>query len=189
MTVQDDETFRPTNGRIVGVLGLLVVLALLALGAVDGLPLWGVGLLAVIGVLTWAAVLRPGVRISGDELVLRNMLVTEAVPLGAIQEVAVHRVLAVRAGDRRFVSPAIGRSRRQTLRSTKSDRSVPNDPDFVEERIRTAAANHRERLGISEPSDEQEALARQVRRDPAWPELVALAVAVVTFVVGVVLAL
>ena len=187
--MQDDETFRPTNGRVVGVLGLVVVLALLTLGAVDGLPLWGVGLLAVTGVLIWAAVLRPGVRISGDELVLRNMLVTVAVPLGAIEEVTVHRVLAVRAGDRRFVSPAINRSMRQTLRAKKGAQPAPSYPDFVEERIRTAAADHRERRGISGPSDDQEALARQVRRDPAWPERVALAVAVVILLAGVVLAL
>ncbi len=189
MTVQNDETFQPTNGRVVGVLGLLVVLVLMTLGAIEGYPLWGVGLLAVIGVLTWAAVLRPGVRIADDELVLRNMLMTESVPLGAIEEVAVRRVLAVRAGDRRFVSPAISRSLRQTLRPKKSDQPVPSYPDFVEERIRTAAADHRARLGIRGLSDEQEALARQARREPAWPELGALAVAVMLLLVGLVLAL
>lgn len=189
MTAQSDETFQPTDGRVMGVLGLLVVLGLLMLATIESFPLWVIGLLTVIGVLTWAAMLRPGVRIAADELVLRNMLVTDAVPLAAIEEVAVGRVLAVRAGDRRFVSPAIGRSLRQTVRPQRSDQIGPSYPDFVEERIRIAAADHRARLGIKGHSDEQQTLARQVRREPAWPELTVLAVAVMILLVGVVLAL
>ncbi len=119
MAEEKIEKFQPTNGRLVGVLGLAVVLGLMVVGAIDGYPVWGVGLLAVVAVLTWAAVLRPGVRIVGDELELRNMFFTQAVPLGAIEEVVVRRVLAVRAGERRFVSPAISRTLRQSMRPKK----------------------------------------------------------------------
>jgi hypothetical protein len=189
MAEESIEKFQPTNGRVVGVLGLVAVLALMTLGAIDGYPVWAVGLLAVVAVMTWAAVLRPGVRIVGDDLELRNMFVTQSVPLGAIEEVAVRRVLAIRAGDRRFVSPAISRSLRQTLRPKKGDQPVPAYPDFVEGRIRAAAADHRDRVGIRARSDEQDALAHDVRSDPAWPELGALAVAVLILLVGVVLAL
>lgn len=189
MTAESVEKFQPTSGRVVGVLGLIGVLGLLALGAIEGFPVWAVGLLAVIGVLTWAAVLRPGVLIAGDDLVLRNMFVTQTVPLGAIEEVAVRRVLAIRAGDRRFVSPAISRSLRQTLRPKKSDQPVPSYPDFVEQRIRTAGADHRDRLGIKGWSDEQGALAGAVRRDLAWPELGALTVASLVLLVGLLVAL
>jgi hypothetical protein len=201
---QSDETFQPTNGRIVGTLGLVVVLALLIVGALEGLPLWGYGLLLSIGVLTWAAVLRPGVRIAGDELVLRNMLDTTGVPLGAIEQVSVRRVLVVQVGEKRFVSPAISRSLRQTMRPKKRDRirsEFPDEgrdmvalaarsyPDFVEHRIRDAAAAHRERLGIKGWSDEQEALGDQVRIKHARPELAALAVSLLLLVVGIVIAL
>ena len=195
MAEQTIEKFQPTNGRVVGVLGLVVVLALMVLGAIDGYPVWAVGLLAVVAVLTWASVLRPGVRIVGDELELRNMFVTETLPLGAIEEVAVRRVLAVRAGERRFVSPAISRSLRQTLHPKKpkgSDQvalAAASYPDFVEERIRAAAQDHRDRLGISARSPEQVALADVVRSEPAVAELGALAVAVLVMLAGFVIAL
>lgn len=184
------ETFHPTNGRVVGVLGLLLVLALLVLGVVEGVPLWVLGLLATAGVLTWASVLRPGVRIAGDELVLRNMFVTVGVPLAAVEQVAVRRVLAVRAGDRRLVSPAISRPLRQTLRSGPRDAvegtlATMSYPDFVEERIRAQAADHRERLGVKAWSVEQQALAEQVRRKLAWPEVAALALAVLLLLTGI----
>jgi hypothetical protein len=198
------ETFRPTNGRVVGVLGLGVALVLLVLAVVERAPAWTIGLLATIAMLTWAAVLRPRVRIVGDALELRNMFITQAVPLAAIEEVAVRRVLVVRARDRRFVSPAIGRSLRQTLRPKPPDqlglatlqegrdlvaKAADSYPDFVEERIRAAASDHRDRLGIQGRSDEQQALADDVRREVGWPELGAMAAAVVLLLVGIVLAL
>ncbi len=204
MAAEGIEKFQPTNGRVVGVLGLAAVLVLMTLGAIEGYPMWGVGLLAVVGVLTWAAVLRPGVQIADDKLVLRNMFVTQAVPLGAIEEVAVRRVLVIRAGDRRYVSPVISRSLRQTLRPKRRDLAggglvdegpdlvalaARSYPDFVEGRIRVAAADHRDRLGIKGLSDQQDALARDVRHDLAWPELGALAVAVLITLVGIVIAL
>jgi hypothetical protein len=195
MAEEKIEKFQPTNGRVVGVLGLAVVLALMTLGAIDGYPVWAVGLLAVVAVLTWASVLHPGVRIVGDELELRNMFITQAVPLGAIEEVAVRRVLAVRAGERRFVSPAISRSLRQSMHPKKragSDKlalAATSYPDFIEERIRAAAQDHRDRLGIRARSDEQLALADVVRTDPALPEIGALAVAVLILLAGIVIAL
>jgi hypothetical protein len=204
MVEESIEKFHATGGRLLGVLGLVAALALMVLGAVEGAPVWGVGLVAVIGVLIWASMLRPGVRIVGDRLELRNMFVTLGVPLGAIEDVAVRRFLALRAGDRRFVSPAIGRTLRQTTRPAKRDQpgggpdgegrdlvalAARSYPDFVEARIRTAAADHRTRLGIKGWSDEQRALADDVRTDLAWPEIGALAVAVLVLLVGIVLAL
>lgn len=201
MTEETVEVFRPTNGRVVGVLGLVVVVGLLVLGAVDGFALWVMGLLATVGVLTWAAMLRPGVRIVGDELELRDMFLTSTLPLGAIEEVAVRRVLVVRAGERRLVSPAISRTLRQTMRPKKTARGVAPDggddvvalamssyPDFVEHRIRGAATDHRDRLGIRARSPEQRAQAEHLRRELAWPELGALSVAVLVLLVGIVLA-
>jgi hypothetical protein len=199
VTEESVETFRPTSGRVFGVIGLLGVVVLLVLGVVEGFPVWVLGLVATIGVLVWSAMLRPGVRIVGDKLELRDMFRTSAVPLAAIEDVAVRRVLVVRAGERRFVSPAIGRTLRQTMRSQPTS-GAPTDgrdlvalaassyPDYVEGRIRTAAADHRARLGIRAWSDEQQALARDVRREPAWPELGVLAVALLVSLVGIVLA-
>ena len=46
--------------------------------------------------------------------------------------------------------------------------------DHVEDRLRDLVAEARERHGIRRYSDEAEALARDVRRAPAWPEIAAL---------------
>ncbi len=153
----------------------------------------------MVAVLTWAAVLRPSVRIVGDELELRNMFFTQAVPLCAIEDVVVRRVLAVRAGERRFVSPAISRTLRQSVRPKKQGGNAglapaaTSYPDFVEERIRSAAQDHRDRLGIrARPmtgSGEQQDPGRVVRTEPAWPELGALALALLVLLAGVVIAL
>ncbi len=195
MAEEKIEKFLPTNGRVVGMLGLAVVLALMVLGAIDGYPVWGVGLLAVVAVLTWSSVLRPGVRIVNDDLELRNMFFTQTLPLGAIEEVVVRRVLAVRAGERRFVSPAISRSLRQSMHPKRKRGTeqlalaASSYPDFVEQRIRAAAEDHRDRLGIRARSDEQLALADVVRTEPALPELAALAVALLVMLAGFVIAL
>jgi hypothetical protein len=197
------ERFHPTSGRAAGVVGLALVAVLLAVAALDGAPVWMFGGLAVIGVLVWASMLRPRVQIADDRLELRNMFVDVDIPVGAIEQVAVRQVLAVRAGDRRFVSPAIGRTLRQVVRSGRRGEAAgaggeerdlvalatASYPDYVEERIRLAAADHRKRLGVTRWSQEQQALALDVRREPARPELGALAVAALVLLVGIVLAL
>lgn len=203
MTEQGTETFRPTNGRVMGVIGLAAVLGFLVIGLSERMPLWYFGLLACVGVLIWASILRPGVRIAGDRLVLRSMFTSVGVPLAAITQVAVGRVMVVRAGARRFVSPAINRPLRQLMRGSGAGRSggligaaealapppAISYPDYVETTISTSAANHRARLGIIDRSDEQEALARDVHRELALPELIAMAVAVLLLLVGLVLTL
>ena len=194
------ENFRPTNGRFVGAVGLIGALAVFVVAVLEDAPLWLLGLSALVAVLVWASVLRPGVRIVGDELELRNMLTTSGIPLAAIEEVVVRRVLAVRAGDRRFVSPAISRTLRQTLRpkpgslvANKGDDLVAlaaaSYPDFVEHRIRQAVADHRARLGIRARSVDQQALGAAIRSERAWPELAALVAAGLVLVVGIVRAL
>ena len=54
----------------------------------------------------------------GRELVLRNMLSTIYIPLAAIEEVAVRQVLAVRAGDKRYVCAGVGRTLRQAMKGS-----------------------------------------------------------------------
>jgi hypothetical protein len=184
------ERFRPTSGRVTGVIALLVVLAVVVIGVADresGFPVPVVTGALVVGVLVWAATLRPRVWLTERSLVLRGMVDTVSIPLAAIEEIVVRQVLAVRAGDRRYVSPAVGRSWRQTLKSNKRD---PNQvdparasyPDFVEQRIRSRADDARAKSGIARYSDEQVALAAGIRRELAWPEIIALVVVVVAFV-------
>lgn len=188
------EAFRPTSGQVPGWIGLALVGAVVVFGLADrdrGFPLSVVAGALVLGVLDWAALLKPRVRLEGRWLVLRNMLETVHVPLAAIEEVAVRQVLAVRAGERRFVSPAVGRSLRRSIRGPRQPERKPAHPgeqpypDFVEERIRHRAEEARALEGIARYSDEQVALAATgVHREPAWVEIGLLAVTVVAFVVA-----
>ena len=182
------EDFRPSSGRITGVLGVGICIGIVLLGVAEfdeGFPpavVWA----ALFGAgLFWSATLRPRVRVTGSELRLRNMLTTISVPLAAIEQIVVRHVLSVRAGDHRYVSAAVGKSWRQVL---KSDRGEPGEdasyPAFVEERLAQLAKEARTREGIALMSDEQLALAREVRREWAWPEVVLLGCTAVGFVVA-----
>jgi hypothetical protein len=201
---EQPERFAPTSGRVMGVVGLLLAVLVVGFGLADpdlGFADWVIALSALGGVLVWAAVLRPRVSLVGEHLELRNMLETALIPLAAIEELAVRQLLAVRAGDKRFLCPALGKSRRQLrgrpafgsgavagrLRSKPADaRTTVDFADFVEQRIRQRMEDERAARGIRAGSAEQLALAKEVRRQPAWPEIVALVVLTVTLVVTIV---
>jgi hypothetical protein len=195
MGEQAVESFRSTSGRVTGSVGLALVLGVVVMGVVDheAFPAPMVAGAIVFGVLLWAATLRPRVSVAGDRLVLRNMFETVSIPLASIEEIVVRQVLLVRAGTGRYVSPAVGRSRRQTVRANHAGRPasvetvVGSYPDFVEQRIRQRCDDERAKLGIARYSDEQFALAAEVRREPAWLEITALAVSVLAFVITLVI--
>ncbi len=204
MTEARAERFQPTSGRLVGVVGLVLVAVVLVSGVLGDFPVWVLGAVGLVGVLVWASLLRPGVRIEDDALVLRGMFSTTALPLAAVEEVVVSQVLAVRVGERRYVSPAVGHPLRKVVRGTQLggvgggapgidggrqlvDLAQHAYPSYVQERIRAAAEDHRKRVGVAQYSEEQRALAAQVTRTPAYVEIAA--VVVCALVVGVGLAL
>ncbi len=173
------EDFHPSSGRITGVLGVGICVAIVVLGVAEfdqGFPPAVVWAALFSGVLFWSATLRPRVRVTGSELRLRNMLTTISVPLAAIEQIVVRQVLSVRAGDQRYISSAVGKSWRQALKSDrprKPEEDAPY-PVFVEERLSQLAEDARTKAGITLMSDEQLALAKEVRRELAWPEIVLL---------------
>lgn len=198
MTEAVVERFSPSSGRITGITVLVTVAAIVAFSAFDRESGFSAPVVAgslAAGVIAWAAMLRPQIWVTERDLVLRNMFETVSVPLGAIEEIVIRQVLAVRAGGERYVSPAIGRSRRDTIKSGSSTgagsrhaparvaHSTTSYPDFVETRIRQLAEDARAQLGITPYSDEQVALALDAVRRPAWIERVALGVTLVAFVV------
>src|SRR3954449_2697427 len=153
--------FHPTSGRVVGGIGLALGVLLLVPAVVwhgAGFPEWlgGVGLAFVV--LSWTAMLRPALWLTTDSLVMRNMVEEVEIPLAAIQEVSVRQVLAVTTDRGRHLSPAIGRSRLETIRDAKPDRIADSYPHFVAERIRLAADDARSRAGIRRYSEEEAAL-------------------------------
>ncbi len=180
------ERFHATNGRISGYLGLAAAAFVLVLD----IRSWGgehapvIAVAALLGaVLVWMALLRPALWVTGDDLVMRSMLHTDHVPLGLITKVVVGQVLAIQAGDRRYTSPVVAYTARQTLRSRSGrDKQPATAVDtyqvFVEERITHLAVERRELHGAADGT---------VRRTWAWPEIAAAAVLLVALVVVVAL--
>jgi hypothetical protein len=208
---EDVEHFAPTGGRVVGVVGLVLAAGFAVLWALDrdAVPAPVPAGALVAGVLVWAALLRPRVSVSRETLFLRNMLETVHVPLAAVDELVVRQVLAVRVGDKKFVSPALGRRLRKLMKAPPVSMllmpALPermDDPvggptevraptsidyvDHVEGRIRERIDQARARHGVTRYSDEAEALARDVRREPAWPEIGALVLTTGLFVLTLV---
>ena len=167
------EKFPPTSGRVLGVLALLLCLGVMVLALVDGADgfgapvAWGAAFAAV---LSYAALLRPAVRVEDGDLILRNMLDTNRVPLASVDEVAVRQVLAIRADEKRYVSPAIGHSFMRTVRPrvARDGQLELSYPDYVRDRILSLADGARRRLGQDVPPP--------VRRLWAWPEIAGLVV-------------
>ncbi|WP_134764654.1 hypothetical protein [Nocardioides sp. 1609] len=191
------ETFVPTSGRVYGVAAVLLGLtgAVLGLAGEGPVTWWVVALGVNFAALGWAAMLRPGVAVRDETLVLRNIVDTVRIPLAAVEEVAVRQVLAVRAGEKRYTSAAIGRKRRQLRRDDRVPRGGSADVGrmaeesyglFVEERIRQLAEEARTTQGIKLYGPEQAALAAGVRREPAVPEIVLLAGSALALVLAVV---
>ena len=191
MTDEVVENFRPTSGRITGGIALALVAAVVLIGLLDqdgGFPPVVVWTSLVLGVIVWTAMLRPRLWVTTSDVVLRSMFSTVRIPLVAVEQVVVRQVVALRAGDRRYVSSAVGKSWRQTLKSSREPKpgAAQSYPAFVEERLRQLAEDARAKSGVKLLSDEQLALAAGVRRTWAGPELAALGVAVAGLLVTLV---
>ncbi|MDX6373510.1 MAG: hypothetical protein QOD98_2498 [Nocardioidaceae bacterium] len=200
------EKFAPNGGTVIAVIGGIVVLVLVVGWALDmdGVPLWVPAASLFGGIVLYTSTVRPRVRVQGHELVLRNMLTTVHLPLAAIEEVAIQQVMAVRAGGKRYVCSGVGRTLRQAMKGSammraraqmgglRGELAAVHEPgmnyaDFVEIRVQELINEDRMRRGVKKFSPEADELAGQVRREWAWPELVALVVTGVFFVVALLL--
>ncbi len=189
--------FHSTSGRFMAVVALVlaavvVVVAVADPGAVPGVVVAGV---VLGGVLAWASMLWPALSVNADHLVMRSIFETVRLPLAAIEELAVRQVLAVRVGERRYVSPVVGRSWRKSFvgdlpRGQKRPERPLTEiayPDYVEQELRQRMEDARAAAGVSLLSDAQVALAQQVRREPAWLPIGLLSAAVLALVVAILL--
>jgi hypothetical protein len=211
---EEVQTFRATSGRVTGVIGLGLSATVAVLFVVTEPPSVAVpGVLgcAFFGVLVWAAMLRPGVSATADELRLRNFAEDVTIPLASIDTVAVRRYLVVRSGGVKYICPAVGRSLRKTVRAemkwqgnaqllapglqpgdigapvkTEAKNAETVDyADFVETQIAHLAQVDRARRGIEARSEEEYELGSQVVRRRAWREIGVLVALAVAFVVAV----
>jgi len=182
------DRFHPTNGRISGYVGLgvgAVVLAMAVAGWSTGRAL-GVAILALLGLLlVWVVLLRPAMWATQRDLVMRSMYHTDTIPLARIDRVAVSQVTAVTVGDKRYLSPVVGYTARQTIRAKGASRKTAAAPTpmdtyqvFVEERIGHLAREARDVYGETDAP---------VRRTPAWPEIAGTVLLVLAFLVWLLL--
>lgn len=173
MPSEDVTRFHPTSGRISGGVVIAVCVGVIVLTVVQpgGTAFLVAAIAALVAVIAWAAMLRPAVSMGRDTLRMRGMFSTTALPLASIEEVALRQVMAVRAGERRYVSPALGRPLRK-IRAADRGRSKPKAAseveyaDLVDDTIRSAMESARARAGVGLLSDEQFLLATGVRRRP-----------------------
>jgi hypothetical protein len=216
VATEELQRFRPTNGRVMGLLGIVLCGALAAVFVTSAPASTAVPATlacAFAALLVWAAMLRPTVAATSEELRIRTMFETVEIPLASIETVLVRRFLVVRSGGRKYICPAISRSLRKTVRSelkwsggggnmllpgvtadgggrsTLKQDAGAHDlayPDFVEQQIQQLARNHRSARGIEERSEEEYELGCQTVRRTAWPEIIGLAVLGLALVVSLV---
>lgn len=200
------EKFARNGGSVIAVLGALAVAGFVVGWALDpgDVPLWVPATALLGGVVLYASTVRPRVLVAGDELVLRNMFSTVFLPLATIEEIAVQQVLAVRAGERRFVCAGAGRSLRAVMRGSAVQKARTQAggltgevgfelergmdyADYIESRVRQLIRDDRSRRGITSVfSPAAEELRTRIRREWAWPEIGVLVAALVFLVVAVV---
>ena len=190
------ERFPSTGGRVIGVLVLALSAAVVALAVAERDESWALSLGlagAAFAAVAWASMLRPALAVDDERLVMRGMVDTVEVPLAAIEQVAVRQVLVVRAGEKRYVSPVIGKTRR-TLTRTEREAAARQPAhgevgyaDFVEERISRLAEQARSERGVALLSDEQLALAQDVRRVWSWPVIAVVTATPALFVLSLLL--
>ena len=200
------EKFAPNGGTVIAVIGGVVAVGFIVGWAVDmdDVPLWVPAVALLGGIVLYTSTVRPRVRVQGRELVLRNMLTTFYIPLAAIEEIAVQQVLAVRAGGKRYVCAGVGRTLRQAMKGSAVQKAREqmgglrgemaaatvrepgmNYADYVEIRIQELVNEDRMRRGVKRFSPEADELAKQIRRELAWPELIALVAFAAFFVVAI----
>ncbi len=171
------ERFHATSGHVTGWMTVVVATAVVVAGVAylgDGFPAWVIGAALLVGVLAWAAMLRPALWTTEEHLVMRNLGETVHIRLAAVEEMALRQVLVVRAGDRRWVSTVVGRTWRKaiTARGSAGPGTAPHAnmsyADFVENRLHELVGLARSAAGVRPGSTEQLALPDAVRREPAW---------------------
>lgn len=167
------EAFR-SGGRAVGVLGLVVIAAVLAYSVVLAefhLATWPLALLA--GVVVWSVLIRPAVVLREHEVELRNVFHTVRIPYVRVRDVEIGQMTRVHVEGTTYVAGAFGRSRGEIRRDTRAPSDARLDQHslgwIIEDRISRRAADARRAAG-------EAAAHPPVRRTWARVELTALAV-------------
>ncbi|MEI7055444.1 hypothetical protein WBG06_06485 [Nocardioides sp. CCNWLW239] len=174
---QPEEWFRNSSSTVWGVLSIGAAVAVIVVDAATGWhPETTAGGL-LFALVAYAAFIRTKVGVSEGDFVLHHLYSTVRFPMAALESVSVGRTLGAYAGGRTFVSGAVGRPMREAVKGKREHKPLSNHADFVEERLNSLAQDARDRRRIKRDSDEQFALAEDIRRSWDWP-LIAVTVAV-----------
>lgn len=150
-TATDVEWFQASGrGTGLAILALWVVIAVFCV--TNGADLALFAALLVAAVLTYATLLRPRVGTTSEHLVYRQMFSDLRIPLASIDAMEVSRYFQVTVADKRYISPAVGRSRRAANAARRSD--AVRDPmtsygDLVEDLTRSRIADAKARASAS----------------------------------------
>jgi hypothetical protein len=196
------ERFKPTSGMLVGYAGLAVVVAFLVYVVVSVHTVTGLRLglaLAFVAVVTWVTQLRPRATAYPDFLRLKNALRDTDVPLALIEDVTVRNTLNVWVGDARYICIGIGKKPKSMIRGRKRSAGAVLGASrlrqYAEQADRTApdqSAMHYETFVVTRIEELVDAAKREqrgkpqgtVRKTVVWPEMVALVVLGLAFVVS-----
>ena len=181
---QPEEWFRNSSSAAWGFLSIGAAAVVIAIDAATGWhPATTVGAL-LFALVVYAAFLRAKVGVSEGDFVLRHLYSTVSFPMAALESVSIGRTLGAYAGGRTYVSGAVGRAMRDAVKGAKRDHNpLRNQADFIEDRLNALAQDARDRRRIKRDSDEQFALAEDVRRTWDWPLIAITAVVAVAFAV------
>ena len=196
------ERFKPTGGQFVGYAGL--VAAALALGyvvlfvhTVTGLR---VALGAVFfGVVVWVTQVRPRATAYPRHVVLKNSVRDAHVPLAVVDEVAMAQMLNLWVGDQRYVCIGIGQSVREDLKARRRKQDVTGGGSRLTQLTLMAERASTDERAMSYQTfvvTRLEELVEKAKREPAaephpparyvvaWPEVVAIVVTGLAFLVS-----
>ncbi|MGH3352082.1 MAG: hypothetical protein ACRDPS_15550 [Nocardioides sp.] len=181
---QPEEWFRNSSSTAWGLLSIGAAAVVIVLDAVTGWHPATTAGAVLFALVAYAAFLRTKVGVSEGDFVLRHLFSTVRFPMAALESVSIGRTLGAYSGGRTYVSGAVGRAMRDAVKVSKRDHNpLRNQADFIEDRLNALAQDARDRRRIKRDSDEQFALAEDVRRTWDWPLIAAAVVVAVVFVV------
>jgi hypothetical protein len=189
-----DLTFR-SGGRVFGIVGIVLAAGFLAYGLLDGsadFPSWLLAATVLFGAALWAVLVRPGVLLRDDALILRNILRDRSIPYARITDFRVTQVTLVDTVERRYVGVGFGRVRTSIRREGLGD-GHGTGVDVLAHMGNVLDASDRTHTSVGDLAQGQVgqrvSRAQVFDRDPApvrtsyaWPEIVVLVVLAVATV-------
>ena len=203
MSAQPVERFKATSGFFAGYTGLVFAVVtvgyvLLSVHTVTGLRV-ALGM-TLFGLVTWVTQLRSRATAYPDHLLLKNSVRDVVIPLTLIDKVSVRQTLNVWVGERRYVCIGIGTSVRSIFKNRKHNAAPPlgmsRMREFSEMAERAApdqTAMAYEAFVVTRVDELVDAAKKKVDGEAgtakdhyvyAWPEITALVVTAVAFVVS-----